>query len=211
MPDDVWPEPAYVVRTKRLELRCYERSDVATVHEVILDNTEALRPWMPWIQHEPMSLEERGELLRAFRARFDSGEDFIYGVFDRDGGAYIGGCGLHPRVGARALEIGYWIAEDRWGQGLATELAAALTRVGFERMEAERMEIRVVPHNTRSLAVPRKLGYTRKVPCAASSTARATAGTTWWSSGCCSTSSTRARPRTRPSSWRVPTRCVSWC
>ncbi|MCB9594177.1 MAG: GNAT family N-acetyltransferase [Sandaracinaceae bacterium] len=162
MPDDVWPEPAYVVRTKRLELRCYERSDVATVHEVILDNTEALRPWMPWIQHEPMSLEERGELLRAFRARFDAGEDFIYGVFDRDGGAYIGGCGLHPRVGARALEIGYWIAEDRWGQGLATELAAALTRVGFERMEAERMEIRVVPHNTRSLAVPRKLGYTRE-------------------------------------------------
>ena len=162
MVDDAWPEPAYVVRTTRLELRCYERADVAVVHPVILANQDALLPWMPWIQHEPMSLEERGELLRLFRGRFDRGEDFIYGVFERDGGAYVGGCGLHPRVGARVLEIGYWIAEDRWGRGLGTEVAAALTRVGFERMEADRMEIRIVPRNERSLAIPRKLGYTEE-------------------------------------------------
>ncbi len=159
---DSWPEPAYAIRTARLTIRCYERADVRRVHPTILASLGALRPWMPWTLHEPISLEERAEQLRAFRARFDAGEDFIYGVFERDGGIFVGGCGLHPRVGPRALEIGYWLVEERWGRGLGTEIAAALTRVGVERMGAERMEIRVVPHNARSLAIPRRIGYTEE-------------------------------------------------
>ena len=157
--EDTWPEPAYVIRTERLEIRCYERGDVRALHQEVLDNIDALRPWMPWIEYEPMTLEERGILLRTFRARFDAGEDYVYGVFERDGTRLLGGTGLHTRAGPGALEIGYWIVSDRWGEGLATEVAAAMTRVGFERMHAEKIEIRVSPTNQRSLAVPRKLGY----------------------------------------------------
>src|SRR5690606_36339696 len=90
---------------------------------------------------------------------FDLGQDFVYGVFDRSDGSFVGGAGLHPRIGAGMLEIGYWIVRERWGEGLATEAAAALTRAGFEIMGAHRMEIRVAPDNARSLAIPRKLGY----------------------------------------------------
>lgn len=154
-----WPEPPYVIRTDRLTLRCYERTDVRRMHPIVLANLDALRRWMPWVRHEPLSLEERGAQLRAFRARFDAGQDFIYGVFDRPGGAYVGGCGLHPRPGPRHLELGYWLIEDRWGRGLGTEIASALTRVGFEHMRAERMEIRVVPTNVRSVVIPRRLGF----------------------------------------------------
>ncbi len=156
---DGWPEPPYVIRTDRLTIRCYERADVRRMHPVVLANLDALRRWMPWVRHEPLSLEERGAQLRTFRARFDAGKDFIYGVFERPSGAFIGGCGLHPRPGPRHLEIGYWLIEDRWGRGYGTEIAAALTRVGVEHMLAERMEIRVVPTNARSLAIPRRLGY----------------------------------------------------
>ena len=154
-----WPEPAYVIRTERLVIRAFERTDVTSVHEAVLDNAEALRPWMPWIEHEPMTPAERAALLRGFRARFDLGEDFVYGIFDPEDGRYLGGCGLHARVSQCALEIGYWIVRDRWGEGLATEAAAALTRVAIDRMEVDKVEIRVSPRNLRSLSVPRKLGY----------------------------------------------------
>ncbi|HJL14255.1 MAG TPA: GNAT family N-acetyltransferase [Sandaracinaceae bacterium LLY-WYZ-13_1] len=154
-----WPSPAYVIRTPRLVVRCYERGDVDGVHEAVRANVEALRPWMPWIENEPLSRADRAEQLRAFRGLFDAGRDFLYGIFDRADGRYLGGCGLHPRVGPGGLEIGYWIAEDRWGRGLASEAATALTRVGFDWMGAERMEIRVAPANARSLSIPRKLGY----------------------------------------------------
>lgn len=156
----LWPDPAYAIHTPRLTLRCYERGDVAAVHEAVLANMDALRPWMgEWIAAEPAALADRIKTLRSFRARFDLGTDFFYGIFDRGDERYLGGTGLHPRLPGGAIEIGYWIVSDRWGEGLATEVASALTRVAFERIEVPRVEIRVSPRNARSLAVPRKLGY----------------------------------------------------
>ena len=61
--------------------------------------------------------------------------------------------------GPEALEIGYWIRADAVGQGYATESTAALTRVAFEVVDVERVEIRCVPENRASAAIPRKLGY----------------------------------------------------
>jgi RimJ/RimL family protein N-acetyltransferase len=40
-----------------------------------------------------------------------------------------------------------------------TESTAALTRVGFEVCEADRVEIRIEPRNAASQGVPRKLGF----------------------------------------------------
>lgn len=159
MSESEWPEPAYSIRTERLVLRCFERSDVRSVHTAILANVDSLRPWMPWIEHEPLTFAQRAALLRSFRASFDFGDNFVYGVFDRADGRYLGGAGLHPRISSHGLEIGYWIVNDRWGEGLATEAAGALTRVAFDRMEADRVEIRISPRNARSLRVPQKLGY----------------------------------------------------
>lgn len=154
-----WPTPAYVVRAPRVVLRAYERGDVDNVHAAIRENLQALRPWMPWVDEDPPERSARVEILRRFRGLFDLGQDFIYGIFDRTDGRCLGGSGLHPRTTAGALEIGYWVVKDRWGQGIATEVAGALTRVAFEIMEADRVEIRVAPDNARSIAVPRKLGF----------------------------------------------------
>ena len=153
-----WPHPAYAIRTPRLVLRCYERSDVDAAHEAVIAHAEDLRRWMPWVHNEPVDRRDRVEMMRRFRGHFDLGIEFVYGIFDPRDGSYLGGCGLHPRA-HRILEIGYWIVPPRWGQGLATEVAAALTRVGFEVLGADRLEIRIDPDNARSLAVPRKLGY----------------------------------------------------
>lgn len=155
----VWPHPAYAVHTPRTVLRCYERADVDAAHDAVIAYAEDLRDWMPWVRNEPVPREDRVEMLRRFRGRFDLGVEFVYGVFDRDDGGYLGGCGLHPRTAERFLEIGYWIVPPRWGEGLATEVAGALTRVGFEVMGADRLELRIDPDNARSLAVARRLGY----------------------------------------------------
>ena len=120
---------------------------------------EHLRPWMPWAHEEPQPLEAKVELLRGFRGRFDLGQDFVYGILSRDESEVIGGSGLHTRAGADAFEIGYWIRASRSGEGLGTEVAAALTRVGLELAGARRIEIRVDPENVASLAIPRKLGF----------------------------------------------------
>ena len=96
--------------------------------------------------------------LRLFRSWFDSGEDFLFGVFAKDGDC-VGGTGLHPRVGKGGLEIGYWIHVDHVRRGYATEVAGALTRVAFEVGRMRWVEIRCASRNLASAGVPPKLGF----------------------------------------------------
>ena len=127
--------------------------------DAVDSSLEHLRPWLPWAHEDPQPLETKVELLRGFRGRFDLGQDFVYGIFSRDGSEALGGTGLHTRRGEGAFEIGYWVRASRTGEGVCTEAAAAVTRVGFEVCEADRIEIRVDPANAASLAIPRKLGF----------------------------------------------------
>ena len=72
---------------------------------------------MPWAADEPQTLEEKVSLLRHFRASFDDGEDFVYGILDPSEGRVLGGSGLHPRSGKDMREIGYWVRADAQGKG----------------------------------------------------------------------------------------------
>jgi RimJ/RimL family protein N-acetyltransferase len=114
---------------------------------------------MPWAHDEPQSLEQKVELLRTFRGQFDLGTNFVYGIFEPDESRQLGGAGLHPRGGEDSLEIGYFVRADSIGRGLATEVAAVLTRVGVEKCALGRVDIQVDPANERSLRIPRKLGF----------------------------------------------------
>jgi RimJ/RimL family protein N-acetyltransferase len=140
-------------------LRCWQPADAPRLKAAVDSSLEHLRPWMPWAHEAPLPLEETVELLRGFRGRFDLGQDFVYGIFARDGTEVVGGTGLHTRRGDELFEIGYWIRASQAGKGLCTEATAALTRVGLELCGAARIEIRCDPANVASAAVPRKLGF----------------------------------------------------
>jgi RimJ/RimL family protein N-acetyltransferase len=140
-------------------VRCWEPGDAPLVKEAIDSSLDELREWMPWALSEPQTLAEKVETMRRFRGQFDLGENFVYGLFSRDESEVVGGSGFHRRVGEGAFEIGYWIRTSRMGEGLATEVTAALTRVGFEVCEVDRIEIHCEPANERSMRIPRKLGY----------------------------------------------------
>ena len=145
--------------TDRLAIRCYEPADAAVVKEAVDSSREHLKPFMAWAWNAPEPVELAEQRLRGFQEQFERGENFTYGLFTLDEAELVGGAGLHRRVGPGGLEIGYWIRASRVRQGLATEAAAALTRVAFERCGVDFVEIRIDPANTASLAVPAKLGY----------------------------------------------------
>jgi RimJ/RimL family protein N-acetyltransferase len=153
---------AYRIETERLVVRCWDPRDASLLKEAIDSSLEHLRPWMPWAHNEPQTLTEKVELLRRFRGQFDLGNDFVYAIFDRDETRVLGGTGLHKRLDEHAREIGYWIRADSEGRGFVTEAVAALTRVAFELDGLERIEIHCEPLNERSVAVPRRLGYTHE-------------------------------------------------
>ena len=153
-----WRAPARI-ETERLVLRCYALADVGAMDQVIPANRAHLETFLPWAREEPISTEQRSELVERFRADFKAGTDFTLGIFDRANGEFLGGTGLHLRDHPDHLEIGYWLAESRQGEGLVTEAAAALTRVALQASHSPFIEIRCAPDNARSRRIPQRLGY----------------------------------------------------
>ena len=156
------PGPAYRIVTPRLVIRCWEPADAPLLKAAIDASIEHLLPWMPWAAAEPTDIDTKIALIRRLRGQFDLGQDFTYGIFDREETQALGGTGLHTRLGSDAREIGYWVRADRINRGVATEAAGALTRVVFEVDKLDRVEIHCDADNVRSAAVPRKLGFTHE-------------------------------------------------
>jgi RimJ/RimL family protein N-acetyltransferase len=73
----------------------------------------------------------------------------------------IGGIGLTLQRGTRrrSAEIGFWIDEDRWGEGVATEAVSALSDFAFNRFELIRLFAYVFAGNDASVRVLEKAGY----------------------------------------------------
>jgi RimJ/RimL family protein N-acetyltransferase len=110
-------DPPYRIVTERLVLRCWDPRDAPLLKNAVDSSLDELRPWMPWAADEPQSLEEKVEHLRRSRGRFDLGEAFVYGIFDRDEREVVGGTGFHARIAPDALELGYWIRSSHVGGG----------------------------------------------------------------------------------------------
>ena len=158
MPKTRWRIPHRIV-TERLTLRRYTADDAAEMSRVTLASKEHLVPFMPWARAEPLPPEERAALLDTLMAEFDEGRDFTMGIFLREENVYVGGTGLHTRLGPGVLDIGYWIAHDQQGHGYVTEATLALTHVALDLAGAERVEIHHSPDNLASRSVPQRCGY----------------------------------------------------
>jgi len=56
------------------------------------------------------------------------------------------------------VEVAYTLAEDFWGQGLATEVAQAILQYGFETLNLSRLICLIDPQNIASQRVAEKMG-----------------------------------------------------
>jgi RimJ/RimL family protein N-acetyltransferase len=146
-----------VVRGSLL-LREWREADAEALAQVITENIEHLRPFLPWVTFEPMELPARRALIARWVTEADHGGDLLVGLFNE--GAIVGGCGLHTRIGSGGLEIGYWVHKNHLRLGIATLAARALTDVGFARPEIDRIEIHHDVANAASGGVPKVLGFT---------------------------------------------------
>jgi len=76
-------------------------------------------------------------------------------------GAAVGGIGITIHQGnyRHNAEIGYWLAEPFWGQGIVTEALRQMTDYTFYHFEVHRIEAHVYEYNPSSARVLVKNGY----------------------------------------------------
>jgi RimJ/RimL family protein N-acetyltransferase len=111
-----------------------------------------------------------GPLLRAesdlvLRAMIDQWDVEGFGLWMaelRASGEVVGFVGLsHPSLPALTdeVEVGWRLAREHWGQGLATEGGSEAVRHAFDELELPRLVCILDRDNAASLGVARKLGF----------------------------------------------------
>jgi ribosomal-protein-serine acetyltransferase len=136
-------------------LRRWREQDVQTLHQVVQESMEHLRPWSPWVA-DGYPPEAAKDFLAGADDEWERGTAFNYAVFVS--GTLGGAASLMARIGPGGFEIGYWLHPAFTGRGVATRAASLLVTEAF-RAGANRVEIVTDVANFRSAAIPKRLGF----------------------------------------------------
>jgi len=150
------------IETERLLLRAPYRSDLRNLDDAILETLDELVRWLPWARLGHRRADSRQYLRHARLARSQRSA-FEFVIASRDTEKICGMASLH-RIDwlRRSAGLGYWIRRGSWGQGIATEAAAALMVHAFDSLELHRIEAHIALENKPSQRVIQKLGFTRE-------------------------------------------------
>jgi RimJ/RimL family protein N-acetyltransferase len=146
--------------TERLIIRKPLPGDGKFVYEAIQASLNELKPWMAFA-HMNQTEQDVEANIRESIAKFMTREDLRLHLFNKVTGEFIGSSGLH-RINwdIPKFEIGYWIDTRFSGRGYITESTEAISKFAFIELNAKRVEIRCDSRNTKSRAIPEKLGFT---------------------------------------------------
>jgi RimJ/RimL family protein N-acetyltransferase len=147
-----------ILETDRLILRPWQASDRAPFARMNAD--PRVMEFMPSL----LSLEESNLLVDRIKAHFREHGFGLFAAELRKDHGFAGFIGLSiPSFRAPftpGIEIGWRLAANYWGQGLATEGARAVVRYAFEGLRIEHLVSFALPGNIRSRRVMVKLCMT---------------------------------------------------
>ncbi len=148
------PEPT-VLETERLTLRPFSLADVDDVL-AYADDPE----WSRYTPFVPLPyLRRHAELFVASQVLVDWDENPSFAIVHA--GRVAGATSLRV-VAAGLARLGYGVARRLWGEGLASEAAAAVVDYGFETRSLAKVFATTEAGNVASVRVMEKLGMTRE-------------------------------------------------
>ena len=145
-----------MIETERLRLRVWRDADRPHLAKIHAD------PEVMQFLGGVKTASETSEIVDQLMRMSEAGEPFFWAVERIGDGALLGAAGLHW-IGTEfpfgpALEVGWRLGRDYWGQGYATEAARAALRHAFGSLGAPRVYAFAALSNLRSEAVMRRLG-----------------------------------------------------
>jgi [ribosomal protein S5]-alanine N-acetyltransferase len=144
------------LETERLWLCPWETSDIAAARTVFTD-PEVMRYINGGV---PRSDDEIRESISRQQNHLRSNGFCLWKLLLKPDGRFIGDCGLQPLEldGASEIEIGWRLAKDQWGRGLATEAALVALHHAVEYARLQRVIAIAMPQNRASRRIMEKLG-----------------------------------------------------
>lgn len=145
-----------ILQTERLILRPWQEDDAKSLYKYASD--PEVGPWAGWPPHT--SVEDSRDIIRNVLSVPET-----YAVCLKENGAAVGSIGLKTGDAtdmtdrADECELGYWIGQPFWGQGLIPEASREILRHAFEDLGMSAVWCGYYDGNAKSRRVQEKLGF----------------------------------------------------
>lgn len=143
-----------ILETERLLLRYQTHTDIDFL--VALWSDPKVVEYVGGVREEGFLKNEFTQTAKnPYAEKYD-----LWVVCDKYTGKLIGHCGFIDKKidGATEYELNYMIDASAWGNGYATEIAAALKDYAFNTLALHRIVAIILPQNTASCRVAQKIG-----------------------------------------------------
>jgi ribosomal-protein-alanine N-acetyltransferase len=151
------------LRTDRFELRPADESDVPQLLSYRLANADHFEPFEPERSADHFTDGYWLRQVESDHQQFEAGLAVRLYIFEPGPGAAVLGLVAFSNIVRGPFQsgfLGYALAESQQGRGLMTEALRLGIDYMFGEMNLHRISANYLPHNTRSAAVLKRLGFT---------------------------------------------------
>ena len=141
------------IQTYRLIIKPPEPVDAEAL-VALVNNWEVVK-WLANVPY-PYNISHGINYVKNSKHNIEMGSQYNCSIFLQDD--LVGGIGLYLQDN-NIYELGYWLGEEHWGQGIATEASRAMLSFGFNELNQTRIEAGYGDGNDASANVLKKLGF----------------------------------------------------
>lgn len=142
---------------ENVTLHILKESDAEMLFNTVQENKEYLREWLGWVDDDK-TIEDTKKYIKGSIERFEKKEGVDFQIWEDE--KMIGGIGLYPIDTAhKKTSLGYWLSEDSQGKGIMTDAVKKVIEYAFTELGLNRIEVSCAVGNTKSSAIPKKLGF----------------------------------------------------
>ncbi len=142
--------------------RLVEAADAPVLADLVIRNREFLARYEPLREADYFTEQHQRSLVEDQLVRHAEGRLLPHVILD-DSGSVVGRITLSDTVRGpfQSSNLGYWVAQDAGGRGLAQSAVQEVARLAFEELGLHRLQAGTLVDNVRSQRVLERTGFVR--------------------------------------------------
>ncbi|CAG9621555.1 GNAT family N-acetyltransferase [Sutcliffiella rhizosphaerae] len=138
-------------------IQTLEKRHAHELYQLINGSRVSIGEWLAF-PTKTKHVEDSEKFIENSLKRFTNGNGYWAGIWHE--GKLAGSIGfLYIDWTAKKTEIGYWLGAAAVGRGIATIAVKQFNEPAFNELNLKKIEINVASHNTKSRAIPERLGF----------------------------------------------------
>ena len=147
----------YIRVNSKIELETLKLSMTDIIFETIDRDRDFLNYWLPFVEYT-QNKSDTENFIKSLVNQQEKKKDVVYSIWYKQEFAGLIGFKETDWIN-RKTELGYWLAERMQGKGIITACTEKLIRFAFQKLNMNRIQVKIAVGNSKSVAIPKKLGF----------------------------------------------------